>query len=85
MADRITFKPDPWHSDTSARASFVALPGGVNLRVRSSKDRDAVEVVRAADDTYIALTLTAEQARALPAELTAAAQAADAAKGVNHG
>lgn len=85
MADRITFKPDPWHSDTSARASFAALPNGVNLRVRSSKDRDTVEVVRAADDAYIALTFTAEQARALAVELTAAAQAAEAAKGARHG
>lgn len=56
--------------DTSA-----TLPGCVNLSVRASASLDEVEVAQATGASYIAIRLTAEQARALAHELLAAADA----------
>ncbi|GAO20496.1 hypothetical protein HF896_05310 [Alicycliphilus denitrificans] len=56
--------------DTSA-----TLPGCVNLSVRATAELDEVEVAQATGASYIAIRVTAEQARALAHELLAAADA----------
>lgn len=53
----------------------ATLPGCVNLSVRASASLDEVEVAQATGACYVAVRLTAEQARALAHELLAAADA----------
>lgn len=53
----------------------ATLPGGVNMSVRASASLDEVEVAQATGASYIAIRVTAEQARALAHELLAAADA----------
>lgn len=66
-------------ADGRAHASFAEFAGGF---LRVTADAGAVELTRYSEDSRQSLRLTAEQARALGAEMVAAAAAVDAARGV---
>ena len=69
--------------NTSAVRSHDAralLGGGVAVHVSGSKLVDAVEITRCEASAYLSFRVTSGEARALGAELTAAADAVDAAR-----
>lgn len=81
----IEFRPDPFACPPLAHATSAPLSTGHSLHVRSLKRLDEVELARCGASDYLSFKVTAAEARAIAAELLAAATAADLAKEVQHG
>lgn len=76
----ITFEQRPGGHRT--HDACARLDGGASLYVSGAGLLDEIELVRSDAATYQSFRITAAQARALGAELLAAAAAVDAARGV---
>ena len=81
----VIFRPDPYAGPTYAHSTCAPLSTGHGLHVRSSKRLDEVEMSRCGEQDYLSFRMTAAEARAIAAELVAAADAAELAKEVAHG
>ena len=84
MSAAITFGPDPHAGPTYAHSTCAFLMTGHGLHVRSSKRLDEVEMSRCGAQDYLSFRMTAAEARAIAAELVAAADAGELAKGAAH-
>lgn len=76
----ITFEPQ--RGSSQAHDAYAWLGDGVSLHVTGLGRQDKVELSRCDVSTHLSFRLTATEARALGAELLAAAAAVDAARGV---
>lgn len=85
MADVVVFRPDPHAGSSFAHATSTVLDTGHGLYVRGHSRLDKVELSRCSTSDYLSFKVTAAEARAIAAELLAAATAADLAKEVSHG
>lgn len=80
MTTPITFEPQ--RVSSQAHDTYAWLGDGVSLYVTGLGQLDKVELSRCDASTHLSFRLTATEARALGAELLAAAAAVDAARGV---
>lgn len=71
----IIFRPNKHRLPGVSYDSTATTENGVNLSVRKNANLDEVEFARATVDSYIAVRLSAADARALAHELLAAADA----------
>lgn len=85
MSAAIAFRPNPFAGSECAHSTSAPLSTGHGLHVRSSKRLDEVELTRCGAQDYLSFRVTAAEARAIAAELVAAAVAAELAKEVCHG